>query len=109
MASSANGFENEAAQLLDKTDIIASTPHTLENLVDPFYTGAGDEPSVTQSALSLFQKHLQEEAKQAWELSCLPRPWKSVAGADEEDPLASAQRHPLPTISVPEILQIGPR
>jgi nuclear cap-binding protein subunit 1 len=109
MASSATGFENEATQLLEKTDIIASTPHTLENLVDPFYTGAGDEPSDTQSALGLFQKHLQEEAKQAWELSCLPRPWKSIVGSDEEDPLASAQKHAFPALNVPETLAIGPR
>jgi nuclear cap-binding protein subunit 1 len=109
MASSATGLENEATQLLDKTDIIASTPHILENLVDPFYTGVGDEPSDTQSALGLFQKHLQEEAKQAWELSCLPRPWKSAAGSDEEDPLASAQKHAFPAVSVPETLAIGPR
>jgi nuclear cap-binding protein subunit 1 len=109
MASSATGLDNEAAQLLDKTDIIASTPHTLENLVDPFYTGAGNDPSETQSALGLFQRHLQEEAKLSWELSCLPRPWKSVRGSEEEDPLASAQKHPFPTIAVPETLQIGPR
>jgi nuclear cap-binding protein subunit 1 len=109
MASSASGFENEAAQLLDKTDVIASTPHVLENLVDPLYPGASDGLPGSQSALGLFQKHLQDESKQAWELSCLPRPWKSVAEVDEEFPLTSAQKHPLPTLTVPEVLAAGPR
>jgi nuclear cap-binding protein subunit 1 len=36
LSSSALGFEHHAANLLEKTDIIASTPHALEALVDPY-------------------------------------------------------------------------
>lgn len=109
MASSATGFEAQAFALLDKTDIIASTPHTLESFVDPFLAIAAGEASVSQSALALLQAHMQDEAKQSWELSCLPRPWKVSRGEDEEDPLTAAQKHPLPAITVPEQVQIGPR
>ena len=41
LASPATGLEEQVAQLLEKTDIIASTPHALEALVDP-YSGVGD-------------------------------------------------------------------
>jgi nuclear cap-binding protein subunit 1 len=72
MASSATGFESQAFALLDKTDIIASTPHTLESLVDPFVSNNSGESTGSQSALALLQKHMQDEAKQSWELACLP-------------------------------------
>lgn len=41
LASPATGLDELALQLLEKTDIIASTPHALEALVDP-YSGEGD-------------------------------------------------------------------
>jgi nuclear cap-binding protein subunit 1 len=109
MASSATGFEALANALLDKTDIIASTPHTLETLVDPYPNLEVMDATSSESALSLMQKHMQEEAKNGWELSCLPRPWKIARGAEEEDPLLSAQKHAFPNVSVPEKVQIGPR
>ena len=109
MASSATGYEPQAYALLDKTDIIASTPHTLENLVDPFAASAVHEYTEPQSALALLQKHMQEEAKQSWELACLPRPWKVTRGPEEEDPLLQAQKHSFPVMTVPEKVQTGPR
>ena len=78
MASSATGFETQALALLDKTDVIASTPHAFESLVDPFINDGPSDTSVSQSALTLLQKNMQDEAKQSWELACLPRPWKIV-------------------------------
>ena len=109
MASSAAGCEERTEQLLDQTDVIASTPHALERLVDPYMSGNDTESSPIQSSLGLLQKHLQDEAKQAWELACLPRPWKVTRGADEEDPLITAQKHSLPTVTIPQQVSIGPR
>ncbi|KIW71122.1 hypothetical protein PV04_03326 [Phialophora macrospora] len=109
MASSATGFEDQATALLEKTDIIASTAHPLEALVDPFPNPEPGAPAGSESALALLQRHMQEEAKNSWELTCLPRPWKRNLSAEEEDPLAVAQKQPFPQITVPETVQIGPR
>lgn len=110
MSSSAAGFESQASALLEKTDIIASTPHTLEALVDPTPPGDGKQTE-TQSAISLLQKQLQEESKQSWQLACIPRPWKNTREGDdeEEDPLKSATKHAFPSINVPDPVKNGPR
>lgn len=111
MASSASDCQTQAASLLEQTSIIASQPpHLLENLVDPFPTAEQGAPPSLESSLSLLQKHMQEEAKNNWELPCLPRPWKiSQPAAGDENQLAAAQRHPFPKIELPTPLQIGPR
>ena len=109
MASSATGFETQALALLDKTDIIALTPHAFESLVDPFIPDGSGDGSFSQSALSLLQKNMQDEAKKSWELACLPRPWKAVRSDEEEDPLLIVQKHPFPEVVVPERVQTGPR
>ena len=109
MASSAKGFEAQASALLEKTDIIASTPHTLETLVDPYPGEGEEEPDTSQSALMLLQKQLQEESNQGWELACIPRAWKLPLGEPEENPLDSAQKHALPPITVPDPVRSGPR
>lgn len=113
MASSATDCESLAASLLDKTGVIASEdqdPELLKylSLVDPF--PSSDATAVShESALVLLQKHMLEESKRNWLLPCLPRPWKISQPAGEEDALASAQKHPLPTLELPTPLQIGPR
>ncbi|EEP78295.1 conserved hypothetical protein [Uncinocarpus reesii 1704] len=109
MGSSASGFEAHATALLEKTDIIASTPHSLEALVDPF--PAEDKTEGERlSALGLLQKQLQDEAQNSWELACLPRPWKMPTKEDaEEDPLSTASKHAFPTITVPDPVRNGPR
>src|SRR3978361_1836347 len=109
MASSATGLESQATALLEKTDIIASTAHPLEALVDPFPISERGAPQNSESALALLQKHMQEEAKTSWELACLPRPWRRDRSAEEEDPLAGGQKQPFPQVTVPETVQTGPR
>ncbi|KAK5944974.1 Nuclear cap-binding protein subunit 1 [Knufia obscura] len=110
MASSATESAAQAASLLDQTSIIASgPPHVLENLVDPYPSFEQGAPPSHESVLSLLQKHMEEEKKNNWELPCLPRPWKGSQPAGEEDLLASAQKHPFPTLDLPATLQIGPR
>ncbi|RAL07735.1 NCBP1 family protein [Aspergillus homomorphus CBS 101889] len=86
MASPATGFDTQATALLEKTDIIASTPHALVDLVNPFSLHEG-KPTATESIISLMQKHLQRESTQSWELACLPRPWRRIyesLGAQED-------------------------
>lgn len=111
MASSGNGIDGHANALLEKTDIIASTPHTLEALVDPYPSLHADGPTSSESSLALLQRHMQEEARNGWPLSCLPRPWRPTekAPADEEYPLSDAQKQPFPSIKLPENLPLGPR
>jgi len=101
MASSANGLEEQALALLDKTDVIASTPHALYALVNP-YPGNGDEdPQQSQSVIGLLQKQLQMESEQAWKLTCIPRPWNIPKSEDQVDEKPTPTLHALPEIIVP--------
>jgi nuclear cap-binding protein subunit 1 len=104
MASSATGSEEHALALLERTDIIASTPHALEALVDP-YPGT-DEANVhePQSIISLLQRQLQAESTQGWSLTCIPRPWK---GLELSQPLEDAPKHTLPDVNVPSPVSSG--
>ena len=96
MVSSAKRFEGQASALLEKTDIIASTPHSLVDLVDPF-SNSEDKPMI----ISLLQKQLQGCAVD-WEkkLACIPRPW-------EKDP--QGPKHPFPQLIIPNPVVSGPR
>ena len=111
MASSATGCEEQALALLDKTDIIASTPHALEALVDP-YPGNGEQESrEPQSVISLLQKQLQTEAAHEWPLLCIPRAWKVSSeenGRTDAESLAT-NKHPLPRVAVPSPVSPGVR
>ncbi len=109
MTFTASGYEARADKLLDQTDVITSQPHPLENLVDPFPLMEAGGATSSESALSILQKHMQEEAKNGWELSCLPRPWKLPASGDEEDALSSASKQSFPDITIPAEVQVGPR
>lgn len=106
MASSAVDQQQRAADLLDKTDIIASTPHALEALVDPYPGNGRDEKSPPTSVISLLQKQLQTEAANGWELACLPRPWR-VTPDPQQDPAVEPTRHTLPVIAIPETVNPG--
>jgi nuclear cap-binding protein subunit 1 len=98
MASSATGFEEQASLLLEKTDIIASTPHALEALVDPYPGNDEVNAHEPQNVITLLQRQLQAEAGQSWPLACIPRPWQSPAAPQS---LGDAPKHPLPEIIVP--------
>jgi nuclear cap-binding protein subunit 1 len=101
MASPATNLDNLANSLLEKTDVIASTPHALESLVDPFPQFGTTGATSSESALSLLQKHMQHESKNEWPLICLPRPWRVPKLEGEEDLLSSAQKHPFPDVNLP--------
>ncbi|MCJ1429950.1 hypothetical protein MMC29_007865, partial [Sticta canariensis] len=109
MASSATGFEEHANALLDKTDIIASTPHALEALVDPYPGNGEDNAHEPQSIIGLLQKQLQGEASQAWELACIPRAWKVPILDDGTEVSIPFLKYPLPPITVPSPVSAGSR
>ena len=112
MASSAHGLEEQAAALLEKTDIIATAPHALEALVNPYPGNDETDVQEAQSIISLLQKQLQGEAAQAWKLACLPRPWnvaKDEENGTSELEAATTPKHALPTINVPSPVNPGPR
>ena len=109
MASSANGFEERALALLDKTDIIASTPHALEALVNPYPENDEGDVQEPQSIINLLQKQMQGEAGQSWRLACIPRPWKVKNEERPTDASVASKKHALPRISVPSPVVPGPR
>ena len=110
MASSAKGLEEQAAALLEKTDIIATAPHALEALVNPYPGNDEEDAQEPLSVIGLLQKQLQGEAAQAWKLACLPRPWDAIKeGKKEEDDTGPAisTRHTLPQTIVPTPVKAG--
>ncbi|KAL8771346.1 MAG: hypothetical protein Q9209_003252 [Squamulea sp. 1 TL-2023] len=109
MASSASGLEAYATALLEKTDIIASTPHPLEALVNPYPGNEDDDTGQqAQSIISLLQRQLQTEAAQSWELACIPRPWRTLAVEDAAEPKVPV-KHSLPPVIVPASVSPGAR
>ncbi|TGO48828.1 hypothetical protein BOTNAR_0457g00060 [Botryotinia narcissicola] len=108
MASSATDAHEKAAAMIENTDIIASESHVLQALVDPYPGDAKDDTIAPVGVLSLLQKQLQAESQNGWELFCLPRPWKMIE-PEQQEALASASRHTLPTITLPEVVNAGPR
>ena len=111
MASSANAFEEPANALLTKTDIIATAPHPLETLVNPYPGNDNGEVQELQSVISLLQRQLQVEATQAWKLACIPRPWNLAhnEAIEENGTEAStkSEKHALPVINVPSPVNPG--
>ena len=116
MASSSKEFHQQAVALLHKTDIIASTPHALEALVNPYPGPSSEEVQEPQSVISLLQKQLQIESEQQWKLACIPRAWdvpkepSDDGGANgvSEEPVEPT-KHALPQISVPASVIPGHR
>lgn len=95
--------------MLENTDIIAGEPHVLQALVNPYPGNGKEEATTPNGVLNLLQKQLQNEASLGWELACLPRPWKMPLQPDQPDPLATAPKHLLPSIAIPEVVNSGPR
>ena len=68
-------LQDKVAEILEKTEVVASAQHPLESLVDPYpVTGEETErPMACASLISLLQRQLQDEAGKAWPLACIPR------------------------------------
>ncbi|KAK8038138.1 hypothetical protein PG994_014905 [Apiospora phragmitis] len=111
MAAGSSQAQQKAADLMDKTDVIASEPHALQALIDPHHAEKGeDSPTANSSLIGMLQKQLQNEALNGWELKCLPRPWQMPLEEIElQEKMENAQKHPLPAIAIPETVITGPR
>ncbi|KAI1776030.1 MIF4G like-domain-containing protein [Hypoxylon cercidicola] len=111
MAAAPAQWQQKAAELMDKTDVIASEPHALQALIDPYHAEEGIEsPTANMSLIGLLQKQLQTEAMNDWELACLPRPWQMPPEEiEQQDKLDNAQKHTLPSILIPTTVVTGPR
>ncbi|KAL1877606.1 hypothetical protein VTK73DRAFT_8430 [Phialemonium thermophilum] len=111
MAAAPGRWLQKTADIMDKTEIIASEPHTLQALIDPYHPEAGEEsPTASMSSIGLLQKQLQAEAANGWELSCLPRPWKfPIEDIEQQSKLDDCIKHALPPIKIPVAVVAGPR
>lgn len=111
IAAAPGQWQQRAADLMDKTDIIASEPHALQVLIDPYHPeGTEESPSASLSVIGLLQKQLQTEASTGWQLSCLPRPWKfPMEDIEQQSKMDDCPKHDLPPIIVPATVVAGPR
>lgn len=108
MAAAPGVFHQKAAELMEKTDIIASEPHALQALIDPFFSASKEKGST--SLCMLLQKQLQAEAGKDWALSCIPRPWiMPLEDIELQEKLSNPTKHALPAITVPDTVVAGPR
>lgn len=96
MAAQTTGYEARASALLEKTDIVASTPHVLEALVNPTVTVKEGDSS--KSVLGLLQQQMQAESEKGWQLKCIPRPWQP---RDSPDIPGAENKHTFPTVKIP--------
>ncbi|KAL2146482.1 hypothetical protein VTI28DRAFT_3663 [Corynascus sepedonium] len=111
MVAAPGQWSQKAADLMEKTEIIASEPHTLQALIEPYHPEVGDEnPPQSQSLIVLLQTQLQNEANNGWALTCLPRPWEFPLGeVEQRSKLDDAAKHALPAIRIPKTVVAGPR
>ncbi|KAI9832116.1 MAG: hypothetical protein M1826_002445 [Phylliscum demangeonii] len=107
LASSATDQDGLVLAMLDKTDVIASEPHSLEAVVDPFPADGARPMRESPSVIGLLQKQLADAVAAPWQLAFIPRPWKQAAAvaADGTESLASAAKHAFPTIRVPAVVK----
>jgi nuclear cap-binding protein subunit 1 len=111
MAANPEQWARKALDLMEKTDIIASEPHALQTLVEPYHTEASEGNSnPSQSLIKLLQTQLQIEANGGWALSFLPRPWEfPLSEVETQTKLNDATKHALPPITLPQTVTAGPR
>lgn len=110
MASAPAENKEKAAELMGKTEIIASEPHALQEMVEPYHAEAGEEMEASPSLYMLLQKQLQNEADDDWKLSFLPRPWEMpLEHVELQDKIVNAQKHALPAIKIPDTVVTGLR
>lgn len=109
-------LQQRASEILEKTEIVASAPHALEALVDPYPARDGEEkPMAFGSFISLLQRQLQGESTSGWKLSCIPRVYSSRSktnGTADGETNGGAEspvvpQHTFPAISVPSPINPG--
>lgn len=109
-------LQQRAAEILEKTEIVASAPHSLEALADPYPSREGEEkPMAFGSLIGMLQRQLQAEAASGWKLSCIPRVYESrskPSGETDGEANGNAEpavvpQHTFPTINVPSPVNPG--
>lgn len=117
--ASDNSLHSKVAGLLEKTDVIATSTHTLETLVDP-YPNAKDQEEramTCASVVSLLQAQVVQESSTGWQLACIPRVFDPshkpgmVARENEEETNGNGEtheptKHAFPTVTIPA--QVNP-
>ncbi|KAK4114451.1 hypothetical protein N656DRAFT_776579 [Canariomyces notabilis] len=111
MVAAPGQWHQKAADLMEKTEIIASEPHTLQAMIEPYHEESSEENQTpSQSLIGLLQSQLQTEANNGWALPCLPRPWEFPLGdVEQQSKLDAAPKHALPPITIPQTVVAGPR
>ena len=111
MVTDPQQWAQKAADLMEKTDIIASEPHALQTLIEPYHPESSeDNPHPSTSIIKLLQTQLQAEANNGWSLSFLPRPLEfPLREVEQQSRLNDAAKHALPPISIPHKVVAGPR
>jgi nuclear cap-binding protein subunit 1 len=111
MVAAPDQWQQKAADLMEKTEIIASEPHALQALIEPYHPeDGGSNPGPSMSFIGLLQNQLQSEANNGWAVSCLPRPWEPPVGdVEQQTKLNNGPKHALPPIAIPQRVVAGPR
>jgi nuclear cap-binding protein subunit 1 len=118
MASQAAELDGKARELLEKTEIIASVQHPLEDFGNPFPMDTPDRPFPFTSALDLLQKQLVREQEGGWKVACLPRLYdsnhslKKTKDANGDEGMTEANgthtiKHSFPVVNIPGTLNPG--
>jgi nuclear cap-binding protein subunit 1 len=117
MASAATGLEEKAKELLERTEIIASVQHLLEDLANPYPIENDARPFSFVSALDLLQKQLVNEEEGGWKLSCLPRLYqpnhaKQTKEGNGDTAMGESNghvvtKHAFPVLNIPTTLNPG--
>ena len=97
----------KAAEILEKTDIMASAALPMEEDVNP-YVGTDEDISRPTNVLALLQKQLQAEAAKDWALSFIPRPFPDTNPQNGENAEAPPAKPAFPTVEVPQTINPGP-
>ena len=110
IASGAEGVEQKAAELLEKTDVVASAPPGLAPLVEAYFGDDDLKPFGYESALTMLQKQLQSEAASGWKLACVPRMSRYIKAEGETNGNGHVEttKHAFPVIDVPSTVNPGP-
>lgn len=99
LAANPDGLQGKTADILAKTDIVASAPRVVDSVVQPFVPTSENAPAPTlPDLLQLLQKQLQAEASKSWPLSFIPRPYSreiSNSGGTHE-----ISKHTFPSIII---------
>lgn len=111
LVSSGSGLEEQAMDILHKTEIVASMRLPIESLVEAYTGHTEEKPVPYHSVIGLLQVQLQNEAARGWEFSCIPRFSKPIAheGEGEDAMVTTLTMHTFPNITIPSPVNPGPK